>query len=63
MDDLGELVLGDAELFRRLDRITDQQEFSLALEAVARQHGLSLVVADIRRSLVAAHREWLERWV
>jgi hypothetical protein len=63
LERLRQFVLTDPALCRVLVGITDRDEFTATLTALARVLDLTLEVSDIDGAMVAARRLWLERWI
>lgn len=60
---LREIVLGEADLQRRLQEISDQNEFVECVLEVGKKFGLEIESEDVLEEMRERRRVWIERWI
>ena len=60
---LGELVVNDKALLRRLASMEDRSVFAEAIVARAAERGLTVTSEEVSEALRSASRRWNERWI
>ena len=63
LEKLKSFVLQDRDLQAELKDITDRDEFTIRLIAIAKTNGLLISGEDVLEAINASRRAWVERWI
>lgn len=63
LEKLKSIVLQDRDLQAELKDITDRDEFTIRLIAIAKTNGLLISGEDVLEAINASRRAWVERWI